>query len=174
MARKNQQIYVGCHSPQRGELIAAVYELWLRALNTSIDRSAETISLRTLHRRTLCALLRDGLALLSGGRAATMADAILDALEAHCAAHCAAHRLRPHAFPRHFRDDLAKARERVQRYGYGTLSFDAGLVLHFLVDWLVDAVLLDGMPLDAAIALTDPDPDPDRAPAAAKAEEAAA
>lgn len=153
MARKNRPIYVNSYSPTRGELLAATFELWIRAINL-LDRHLEAESLRALHDRTFRALLLDDLLTLPVQAIAAMAGAIVDGLDAHRAAH---HITAP-ARVMNARRSLADANRYRGRRGYGaTYAMEVSFALRCAVDELADAVLRENLPLDTALDLTDRD-----------------
>lgn len=155
MARKNQPIRVNYYS-KRGELVAAAYELWLRATSIPpLKCSPEAESLQILHERCFRALLLDDLAAFIPERAEKMAGAILDAVEAHkTAAGILPHDLDTRLARGHL--DIARLSDRLH---------DAEIALALLgaADALATAVLRYSLPLAAAIAVTD-----DREPAEAQ------
>lgn len=174
MTRKNQRIHISSlYLPERGELLAAAYELWLRAMNAPLKGSRDDLgSILVLHARSFRALLLDDVPILSAEMALDMAFAILAAIDAHNAParYVAAGNVRSH---------LAKTRRDAATFWGSTPVYvlQAEGALRYAVDVLADSVLHDGLPLETAIDLTEPDRARDAVRArcaAAESQEAAA
>lgn len=154
MARKNVPIRINSHYlPERGELLAAAYGVWLRAMHARAPRSEDDMrSLLTLHAASFRALLRDDIVIYSADMALDMASAILSAIDAHSAP-------ARYVAAGNVRSSLADARRDAGTFWGSTPVYvlQAERVLRVAIDVLADSVLHDGMPLDAALELTDRD-----------------